>query len=763
MKNHIKSYAKRLIPKIYRERLNKIKPFVMSAYRDLRFKKLRKIVPPKPTVVNLLVNDTCNSRCQMCLIWKNKKSKEISPSELSIVLLDPLFSDIKYIGVSGGEPTLRSDLSEIFEVICTKKPKILGAGLITNGIIENSVRQKVLDCAEVCNSYDVDFNLMISLDGISEIHDVVRGRKGNFNTATSLLDFFHNETGINTSFGCTISASNALYVDELLDYAISKGIYGRFRVAEFIDRLYNAEQSQFIRAFDDVTSYHLGLFFFRLEHAFETDEIYKKTYRNIRKMLTEGKPRQIGCPYQSNAVVLASSGDLLYCSPKSPVLGNSLNESASNIYFQNLRTREAIIENDCSSCIHDYHESLTINELLNEKIFSRIRKNKYKCDLLISKSIKYSKIESLSYDFSNLNSQKVLILGWYGTETVGDKAILSTIVRNLRTRSIPPKTIYLSSLFPFISQWTIKEMELGEITIVETYTQNFDSVCAEVDEMVVGGGPLMDIEPLNHILYAFIQSAKYNSIARIEGCGLGPLSQPIYMQVVSEIFRLSNHITLRDRASTERCLNDFSIAPSDTVADPATYYVLEQREKLIQSMPPQGMGSTISCFLREWGKEYSLGLEQQEYELAKNKFEFQLAHLIAFVAQAKNLDVHLLPMHVFHVGGDDRVFNRSLARSIQSKLSRSSGLNNVSFAREPVSPFVILHNMFHSQLNICMRFHSVVFAENLDVPYFAIDYTSGGKIEAYLRDVGKLNRLISVHDIANGNWKEKMEILLSTG
>jgi polysaccharide pyruvyl transferase WcaK-like protein len=59
-----------------------------------------------------------------------------------------------------------------------------------------------------------------------------------------------------------------------------------------------------------------------------------------------------------------------------------------------------------------------------------------------------------------------------------------------------------------------------------------------------------------------------------------------------------------------------------------------------------------------------------------------------------------------------------------------------------------------------MRFHSVLFAETLGVPYLAIDYTEGGKIKAFLEDKGKLNRLISLTDIAKGNWKDKINKIL---
>lgn len=731
------------------------------ALDELRVSHLGQVFPTKPTTLNLLVNDVCNSRCQMCLIWKNKKDNELSPEELTDILNDDLFSKLKYVGVSGGEPTLRNDLPELFEAICSKKPRIASTGIISNGIIHDIVKQRILDSAEVCKAHGVPFNVMFSLDGVGEIHDIVRGRKNNFESAISLLNFFHRETDIPTSFGCTITSANAPYIDELLDYVQAEGLYGRFRVAEFIDRLYNNQETEFIKNFDEKTLYNLGLFFFRTEYEFESNPVFKKTYANIRGMLIEGKSRKIGCPYQTNSIVLNSRGDLLYCSPKSPILGNTLDNSSRFLYFSNIHKRKEIIEKDCDNCIHDYHEPITFYEKITAHLEFR-RRRKYSCSNLLKLSSRVSKDRKLIHNISTLQSKKVLIVGWYGTETAGDKAILWSVINRLRSRPNPPEEIYLSSLYTFISQWTVKEMELGNISVVETYAKEFEKVCYKVDEIVVGGGPLMDIEALNHILYAFMGSAKTGAISRIEGCGIGPLVSPLYTRVVSEIFRFSDHITLRDQASIDRCIKDFSVNHSAVVPDPATDYVKyiqENSENRENKNPPLGLGRNVSCFFREWTTEYMGDLNKTEYLSLKQKFEEQLSELVLFVAKSKCLDIHLLPMHSFYIGGDDRAFNRHLSKSIQSLIEEQKIETSVYFARYPISPLEILQSMYHAQFNICMRFHSVLFAENLGVPYLAIDYTNGGKIRAFLKSKGKLDRLISLQDIAAGKWKEKMELI----
>ena len=734
------------------------------AYQDVRVNMLGQVLPMKPTFISMMANDVCNSRCQMCLIWQQKKDKELSSSELNTIVNDPFFDHVKHIGVTGGEPTLRQDLPELFQVLCTRKPKLDGASIITNAIIEHVVQDRVSACAKICQEHGVGFGVMVSLDGLGDIHDTVRGRKNNFQSALNTINYFR-EQGIKVSFGCTITNSNALYVDELLDFAIAHNLYGRFRVAEYIDRLYNDGQTEHIRNFDDKTAYHLGLFFYRLSHCgFEKNSAHLKTYRSKRAMLTEGKPRQTGCPYHTQGVILTARGDLLYCSPKSPVLGNILTQPPSQVYYSNLDKRRDIIKKDCDNCIHDYHVPPTFREKISFYLESKRRANIYSCTALIRQAQSLSSPKKDVIDSSTLSSQAVLIVGWYGTETSGDKAILWSIIHRLRSRPNPPQTIYLASLEPFICQWTIKEMDLGNVEVVETYSKTFEQRCRTVDEIVVGGGPLMDLEALNHMLYAIIQGRKTGAISRVEGCGIGPLVDPTYTQVVQNILRLSDHVALRDTQSVERCEQEFLVSGAIPVPDPAVEYVesIKARPDYWATTPILGEGRNVSCFLREWGQEYGGDRTDAEYQTTKTAFETEIVKLIHHVAQAQSVEqIHLLPMHTFSLGGDDRIFNRRLAKQLTA-LDSEHPAQAVQFARGPVSPLEILQSMHHATFSLCMRFHSVLFAETLGVPYLAIDYTGGGKIKAFLEQKGQLDRLISLADIASGNWQEKVDRLFAT-
>lgn len=745
--------AKCMLPTGVQNALRKSRDWSQLAWTDVRVNMLGHRFPLKPRAISMMVNDVCNSRCQMCLIWEQKKDHEITVEELRSVLNDRLFTKVRNVGVTGGEPTLRKDLPEIFRVIAQRRPRIEHASMITNAIRSKEVEERVLACANVCREYGIGFSVMVSLDGLGDVHDTVRGRAGNFTTAVACLEKFKAE-GITVSFGCTITKSNVANVDELLDWAQEHSVYGRFRVAEFIDRLYNAPQKAFIRSFSELEQYHLGLFFYRAELEFESSSMVQKTYRSIRGMLAEGRRRSTGCPYHHDTVILTSRGELLYCSPKSPNLGNILEPgAASKVYFGNLSKRQEIREKHCDTCIHDYHVPVTFREKVNFYLKCRQQARRYDCRALVRQAQSIPPAPILPPSFSH-TSKRVLIVGWFGTETAGDKAILASVVQRLKLRSQPPENIILASLHPFVSRHTLKELGIPELQIVETFSPEFMESCRSCDEVVVGGGPLMDLEILNHILFAFIEARRRNGLTRVEGCGIGPLSDPRFIPVVREILRLANVRTLRDKASAFRCRNEFGLS-SEVVEDPAIDFV---RAWMRQS-PDANRNSQVdvACFLRAWGEDYRGDLSPSQFVLNRNAFELGLVNSLSSLIHKWGLRMALYPMHSFSVGGDDRNFNRRLARRMHEGRTFPAGALTVE--RLPMAPAEILTAMKASKLNVCMRFHSVVFAQTLGVPYIAIDYTGGGKIRAFLEERGCLDRMLLPEQVAAGEVASVVERL----
>lgn len=712
---------------------------------------LKKIIashdlPTKPKVLNFMANDICNSRCLMCNVWKRKEVKNLSPEELRFILSDELFSDLEYVGISGGEPTLRKDLDEIFKVFTSTLKNLKGIGLITNGLNTDQVLKGIERVNKVCVQAGVPFNAMVSLDGIGEVHDRVRGKEGNFKNAVYVLRYLRDNTDIPISIGCTIIKENVWNADQVLQFCRDENIYGRFRIGEFIDRLYNQNLNEQIRNFDDDERYQIMLFFNKLYYDYETSPSIKATYRSIIAMIAENQSRLSGCPYRHSAIGLDSVGNLLYCSPKSPNLGICLNESPYKIYLNNLNLRQEIIKNHCKSCIHDYHDepSAIIKEIENVRQ-EWTDKLSIKNSLALAATVERPKTIEEGHIFN-----KIFIVGWYGTETAGDKAILDEIIFRIKGHSKEAK-ITIASMYPFITRRTLKELGLTNVAVIDTYSPDYLETCRTSDAVIMGGGPLMGMDPLGFVLAAFAEAAGAGVPTFIDGCGIGPIAADLHISTLKEIIRLASVISVRDTGSLEWISSHTGRTDARCSADPAVGFIIRYAKN---TMVPFEKQDTLACFLREITTEYIGDMTSDEFTAFKYKFEEELGKLIRHVSGATGLRPLLMPMHTFVIGNDDRDFARRLSR--EHLVGHDYVIGERIYA-----PQDILSTMLSAELCLCMRFHSVLFADVLDVPYIPVDYTGGGKIKGFLKDRGKLDSCLDRKDIAAGTWKPQVNDMLA--
>jgi len=681
------------------------------------------------------------------MVWKRSREKEITPRELAQIMSDPLFRKIEYVGVSGGEPTLRQDLNELFSVIAEKKG-INGVGLITNGLEAKNVISNILRCNEVCISANIPFNVMVSLDGIGKVHDTVRGRRKAYENALKVIYFLRDNTNIALSLGCTVIKQNVWYLDEVLDFCKREKIYGRFRIGEYINRLYNDDMKKTIRNFTVDERYQIALFFTKLELYYENSPEIKQTYRNIRQMIFGNRFRESGCPYRSEAVGLDSKGNLIFCSPKSPILGSCLKKSAKRISEESNAIRETIIKKFCHYCVHDYH-SLPSNEYIAEsaqEIF-------YAKKMAVIESINRSKnLSSAVYENLDISELKnILIIGWYGTETAGDKAILSAIISKYKEKN-PKVKISIASLYPFITERTLDELNEKEICILKTYSDEYLKACQFTDAVIMGGGPLMGMEPLGFVLTAFSEARNANKLCIIEGCGIGPLVKEEHIQAVKEILRLSTQIKVRDKNSLSWVIKNTGRFDAKYTNDPAVNFVNHYKNNICNQKIVHYEGY-FACFLREITVEYANGKEILDFMGFRERFEGELGRLINFIKEKTGLKPLFMPMHTFAVGQDDRDFARRFAEKFLK-------IGEYKIGNEVYSPQDILSVMNSSKLNVCMRFHSVLFAEQLNVPFVAIDYTGGGKVKSYLNDHNRMELMFKREDIENRKWKTRINNIL---
>src|SRR4030081_109228 len=131
-----------------------------------------------PMNLTISVSYRCNSRCKTCNVWQRPND------DFTIEEYDKTFAsvgrDAYWFTFSGGEPTLRKDLPEMVEAAYRHcRPGIIN--IPTNGIQDKIIPGRIERVLQAAPTSEVIINL--SLDGIGEKHDIVRGVKGNFERA----------------------------------------------------------------------------------------------------------------------------------------------------------------------------------------------------------------------------------------------------------------------------------------------------------------------------------------------------------------------------------------------------------------------------------------------------------------------------------------------------------------------------------------------------------------------------------------------------
>ncbi len=140
----------------------------------------RRFGKPKRLPLNLVMSVTyrCNSRCKTCNVWR-KSADELSSDEWREVLAS-IGETPYYLTFSGGEPFLREDIIEIVSSaydLC--HPAIIT--IPTNALMSHAIPRRVEAILQRLDEAQVGINL--SIDGIGQEHDNIRGVEGSYEKA----------------------------------------------------------------------------------------------------------------------------------------------------------------------------------------------------------------------------------------------------------------------------------------------------------------------------------------------------------------------------------------------------------------------------------------------------------------------------------------------------------------------------------------------------------------------------------------------------
>jgi MoaA/NifB/PqqE/SkfB family radical SAM enzyme len=164
--------------------------------------------------VLLSITDLCNARCVMCNVWRNKdQGKSFLPPAL-METVRPLSS----VSLAGGEPFLHREIVALVEKIHAVNPK---AKVIfsTNGF---NTERIVAEVARIL-AFHRNTQVTISLDGVGEMHDRIRGIPGAWEKVNRTFDRL-GEIGLRQrNFAFTVSEQNVAELPRVYQHVRGKG------------------------------------------------------------------------------------------------------------------------------------------------------------------------------------------------------------------------------------------------------------------------------------------------------------------------------------------------------------------------------------------------------------------------------------------------------------------------------------------------------------------------------------------------------------
>lgn len=163
-------------PKVTLRMSNKVVQLVQLLRSSKREKRLGTVI--------LFVTSRCNALCQTCFYHEELNQ----PGDMTFEQIEKIsrtMPDITDLWLSGGEPTLRSDLSRVIDTFVTNNG-VKRVIIPTNGLIKNRVYD-VVDNA-LHNHPAIDLYLNIALDGYGETHDRIRGVPGNWQKTLDCIE-----------------------------------------------------------------------------------------------------------------------------------------------------------------------------------------------------------------------------------------------------------------------------------------------------------------------------------------------------------------------------------------------------------------------------------------------------------------------------------------------------------------------------------------------------------------------------------------------
>lgn len=193
----------------------------------------------QPIAATFQLTNKCNCRCSICKNWESEKIEEIGLDTIEGAFKQSaLLRGLRFVNFSGGEPFLLDNLKEYADIIY-RYARPLCIRFATNGLLGSKIEETLSYCLDTLNCR---IGIRISLDGLEETHDSIRGMPGAFKsaieTAERLIRLRQQKRWFSINFGYVITKDNYSQLKQV--YEIAKKMKVGFNYKPILhSRLYN--------------------------------------------------------------------------------------------------------------------------------------------------------------------------------------------------------------------------------------------------------------------------------------------------------------------------------------------------------------------------------------------------------------------------------------------------------------------------------------------------------------------------------------------
>lgn len=185
----------------------------------LRYRIAKKFNRPYLRFVLFHVTERCNAKCEMCDDWKKIPPKSIDIEEFEkIIRNSKALHKIRSLALMGGESlTLWEDIFEAMRIVqrhCPETEVYANSNCILSDVLVENIKK--------IRAINPNFSFYLSLDGLEETHDKIRGVGGTFKGVMNTMRLL-KEAGIKFSISYTIVPENYNQIYKTWKICMEKG------------------------------------------------------------------------------------------------------------------------------------------------------------------------------------------------------------------------------------------------------------------------------------------------------------------------------------------------------------------------------------------------------------------------------------------------------------------------------------------------------------------------------------------------------------